>query len=200
MAALPDFLKKINFPEIQLDEAKKKALLIYGGAALVILIAYFFFFLKPGLGKLFELLPKVRERKIAIKSVRNDLLLEDKLKVRLRVLKKGSSEYEKKLPREKELPIILENLSKIARSSRVKILSITPQAEKVGGEGVYQEVPVLISARSGYHELGAFIDRLENNARYMQVSDIKIRSAGDNPKRHNVEFIVHAYTVKENRQ
>ena len=37
MPALQDLLKKINLPELELDDAKKKILLIYAGAAILVL-------------------------------------------------------------------------------------------------------------------------------------------------------------------
>jgi len=202
MPALPGFLK--NLPELQLNEEKKKILIIYASAFLIVFLAYFFFFLKPSLGKLFNLMPNARERRIKIKTVRRDLAHEDLLKKRLEVLQQKMSRYEKKLSREKEIPMLLENLSKLAKSSRVKILSITPIEKNrktlMGGvtdDTVYQEVPIAIKAQSGYHELGTFINRLENDQRYMQVSDIKIKSSKANPKRHDSEFIVYAYTFKK---
>jgi len=197
MPALQDLLKKINLPELELDDAKKKILLIYAGVAILVLAAYVFLFLKPSLTKLFDVLPKVRERKVDIRSVRNDLTLEHKLKARLEDLGKRSVEYDKKLSRESELPVILENISKIARSSRVKILSLDPQKEKSGGKGAYLEVPIVISAQSGYHELGMFISRLENSMRYMRVFNIYVKTGGANSKRHAVRFTVHAYVAGE---
>lgn len=203
MPALPGFLK--NMPELKLDESKKKILLIYAAALLFVILLYFFFFLKPSVARLFELIPKVAEINMDMKSVNDDLLLEDRLKKKLQALEEELGEYEKRLSREKEIPMLLENLSKIARSSRVKILSITPSSKtrngrtekEKKGEGVYQEVPIAITAQSGYHELGTFINRLENNERYMQVSNMKIKSGKPNPKRHDVELVVYAYTFKK---
>lgn len=202
MPAMPSFLK--NLPELQMDESKKKILIIYGSAFLAILLVYFFFFLKPSMGKLFDLMPRVRERRIEIKTVRRDLAHEDLLKKRLEALEQKMGRYEKKLSREKEIPMLLENLSKLAKNSRVKILSITPIEKKLKApaeaaieDSVYQEVPIAINAQSGYHELGTFINRLENSERYMQVSDIKIKSGKANPKRHDIEFIVYVYTFEK---
>lgn len=200
MPVLPDFLK--NIPEIKLDEAKKKILLIYAGALLLVLAGYFFFFLKPNMAKLSELFPKITERKVSVKSIQDDLLHENKLKEKLSSLEEKLGGYEKSLSREKEIPVLLENLSETAKKSGVKILSIIPddsahktQPDKEGR--VYQEVPITVSARSGYHELGLFINRLENDKRYMQVSHMKITPNPSNSKKHNIEFVVYAYTFKQ---
>jgi Tfp pilus assembly protein PilO len=200
-----DFFK--NLPELKLDEAKKKILLMYGVGILVIFIVYVMFFLKPSVALLINLLPKMQVRKADIKAVRNDLPLEERL-LKKREYQRGKlGQYEKKLSREKEVPLLLENLSKTARSSRVKILSITPlktasrSSKKSAAEkqGVYQEVPIRITARSGYHELATFINRLEKDERYMLVTDLKIRSNRNNFKRHDIDFVVYAYTFKSGK-
>jgi len=191
-------------PELKLDKAKKKILLIYASATLVVFIGYFSLFLRPSVAKLTGVIPEIRERKVAIKSVQDDLLYEGMLNKRLKVLQEKLAGYEKRLSREKELPMLLENLSLMAKESRVRILGITPhvtrlKVQKDTGEekSVYQEVPIAISAQSGYHELGSFINRLENHQRYMQVSHMKIESGQADPERHEIKFVVYAYTFKQ---
>ena len=202
MPDLNSLLKKL--PRIELDESKKKGLLIYGAAALLFSAAYFFFFLKPTLTQLFDSIPKVAKRRVEIRIARTDLLSKDKLKKKLLFLEKGLAGYEKRLSREKELPQLLENLSEIARTSKVKILSITPLNQVVRSRPgahkeikmVYREIPIRITAQSGYHELGTFINALEKDDRYMQITDIKIKSKHANPRRHDIEFVVYMYTFK----
>ncbi|MBL7155948.1 MAG: type 4a pilus biogenesis protein PilO [Candidatus Omnitrophica bacterium] len=193
-----------NLPEVTLDESKKKILLIYILILVLIFGLYFYFFLNPSLAKLAQIIPEAHVLRAEIRLVKSDLNFEDKLKERLRVLGQTMEKYENKLSREKEIPMLLENLSKIAKSSKVKILSITPIDKALKGQqgagakkDIYQEVPIIITAQSGYHELGIFINKLETDERYMQVSDIEIRSGKANPKRHDMEFIVNAYTFKK---
>ncbi|MEE9500213.1 MAG: type 4a pilus biogenesis protein PilO [Candidatus Omnitrophota bacterium] len=193
-----------NMPELKLDKAKKKILLIYASAVLLILVGYFCLFLRPAMTKLAGIIPEIRENKVAIKSVQTDLLYEDKLNKRLKLLQEKLAGYEKRLSREKELPVLLENLSRMAKESQVRILGITPygtrlKAQKGTGEekSVYQEVPIAITAQSGYHELGSFINRLENDQRYMQISHMKIKPGHADKDQHEIDFVVYAYTFKQ---
>ena len=198
-----DFIFK-NMPELELDESKKKVLLIYIAAVCGIFILYFLIFLKPSVTKLFSVIPKVRQRRIEMKVVTGDLEHRNKLELKIKNLEKKEDAYEKSFSKEKEIPMLLENLSKIAKSSGVKISGIKPingsplrkpqEAEK---EKDYQEVPIAVTAQSGYHELGKFINKLENDTRFMQVSDIKIEANDKNPRRHDIEFVVYAYTIRE---
>ncbi len=201
MISIDNIIKKI--PKLELDDSKRKILVLYGLIFLVVLVLYIYILLLPSLGKLFVLIPKMRGLNENIKSVTVDLKHKDALKAKAMSLDEKMSKYVAKLSREKEFPKLLENLSKIAKSSRVKIISITPLSPKKLNKifpeetnAVYHEIPIAISAVSGYHDLGVFINKLENDERYMEVSDIKIKSGRTNPKHHDIQFVVYAYTVK----
>ena len=200
---LSDFLK--SMPEVKLDEAQKKLLLISLGVMVLILLAYFFLLLKPTLGTLMDIAPRVQKLRMEIKAVNNDLEFEDRLKEKRASLEGQLIMFANKLSRERELPSLLEDLSSTARTSNIKILGITPRDQAIAKmsrelrqSDVYQEHPISVTAQSGYHELGHFMNKLENNERFMNISDISIKANKANPKRHDVEFVVCAYTFKEN--
>lgn len=203
MPKLQDFVKDLT--EKTTDESKKKKIiLLYVLGLVVIFFIYVLIFLRPSITALTDLIPKIRKRGTEIKAVRDDLPFKNKLLAKRKAQQEILGQYEKKLSKEKEVPVLLENLSKIAKNSRVKILSITPLEparaarikDKGKKEGVCQEIPIRISAMSGYHELGTFINTLERDKRYMRVSDLKIKANRSSSKRHNVEFVVYAYTFK----
>lgn len=110
--------------------------------------------------------------------------------------------YEKMLPAEQEIPALLEILSAMAKESGVKIVAITPVMPKentAGSNQAYQEIPILINARSGYHELGNFLASLENSDRFIKVVDISIRTNSLAPRRHDVELLVLTYILAGGR-
>ncbi|MFH1593769.1 MAG: type 4a pilus biogenesis protein PilO [Candidatus Omnitrophota bacterium] len=191
-----------GMPEIKLDKKKQKVVLIYAAGTVLLLILYFSLVFKPALAKLTETMPRVRKLRADIKAVRESLRLKGKLINKVDGLKKGLEGYENMLSRERELPMLLEKISDLARDSHVKILAISPFFTQVGsGKGgasqaVYQEVPITIRAEGGYHEVGVFISKLENSERYLQISDLKIQSNDGKPRGHNIDFVVYAYTFK----
>ena len=90
----------------------------------------------------------------------------------------------------------------MAKRSDVKILGITPLASKQeapASERAYQEIPILMNARSGYHELGKFLSDLENAGRFMKVVDIKIKENLSTPKKHDVELLILTYVLLESK-
>ena len=196
------FIKNIS--EMKSDESKKKFMLFFALGLGLVFVLYAYLFLKPSVSALADLVPKLRERKVTIKAVEDALPHKEKFYEKRRAQQMELLAYEEKLSREKELPVLLENLSKMARDSNVKILGIEPLTEDKVKQGktspekdiIYQEVPILVSAESGYHELGSFLGNLESDKRYMKVSDMKIQANRSNVKRHKVQFVVCAYTFE----
>ena len=200
MANLSGLISSLS--EMKLDQSKRKILLIYGALILAAIVAYVMFLLKPAVTGLCRALPEMRDLKSDIRAVTDELPFKQNLLKKRAEQAKKLAIYEKKLSKEKELPVLLESLSKIARKSGIKILGITPLSElrkarsrSAGAKTeVYQELPILITAKSGYHQLGQFIATLENGERFMEVTDLKIKTNASSSKRHLVEFVVYAYT------
>lgn len=200
MANISGLMKSLS--EMKLDESKRKIFLVYGALILAAFAAYVMFLLKPAVANLCRAIPRMKVLKSDIKAVTDELPFKQNLLRKQAEQAKNLILYEKKLSKEKELPVLLESISKMARSSNVKILGITPLSElrKASGRSagaksdIYQEVPIRIMAQSGYHELGQFITKLENDERYMQVTDLRIKTNSSSSKRHLVQFVVYAYT------
>jgi len=192
--------KTANIMTILNNKKTQKALLLALLAALAI-IFYLNFLLKP---QLIMVMNAVVSRNKAGRDLKN---AEEKIakvtgyKIELASYEEKVKKYEKILPAEQEIPGLLENLSNMARSSGVKIVEITPAMPKDGAfqkGDIYQEMPILITARSGYHELGCFLSSLECSDRFMKVVDIAIRSDKASPKKHNVELLVITYILLSN--
>jgi len=189
-----DFLKKAKKNEIMAFTAILCAAIVVG---------YYIFFLSPVISKLaflfresYDLNGKISKAEIAVNSM-------EKIKKEIRELESREDFYSTKLPKEEEFSAILENLSGMAKHTRVKITKIQPRKETRGSLEELSETPricsrrsILINAQCGYHQLGAFIMELENAERFMEISDIKIDAGTVNPKRHDVQLIVSAYILK----
>jgi Tfp pilus assembly protein PilO len=90
------------------------------------------------------------------------------------------------------MPALLENLSKLAQESGVRILSLKP-ADPAAREGDYQRIPIKITGTAGAHELGAFLSQLEQNSTFFRVADIRITSNETEAKRHAIELSIETY-------
>jgi type IV pilus assembly protein PilO len=79
------------------------------------------------------------------------------------------------LPDKKEIPNLLESVSKSGTRSGLEFLLFMP--EKEVSKGFYAEIPVKIEVKGGYHNLAMFFDQVARLSRIVNISDIKIKSA-----------------------
>lgn len=172
--------------------------------ALVSIIALFLFInflLLPQVMKVADIFGKIGKTNSELKMSVGEIAAIPGLKKKIDMFKGKVDSYEKMLPIEREIPSLLENLSSMAKRSRVKIVGIMPIADQaskqdtVKKDRIYQEIPILISAKSGYHELGMFLSDLESSDRFMKVVDISIKASKNTPSKHDIEMIVCTYIL-----
>ncbi len=76
------------------------------------------------------------------------------------------------LPQKKEIPSLLTNISGQATSSGLDILSFKPQAERI--KDFYAEIPVSISVKGQYHNVGVFLDKVSKLERIVTAENISM--------------------------
>ncbi len=166
--------------------------------SVIALIIYINFALLPQIRNAIGQTAKAKKMRSEIVSAEKDIKGIGFLKNEIISNKDKINKYEKMLPAEQEIPKLLEELSDMAKAANVKIVAITPATNKPAAAGkgsVYQEIPILISARSGYHELGHFLYNLENCDRFIKIVDIEIRGNKASPNRHDVELLITTYVL-----
>lgn len=190
----------MNFP-LNLKDNPKQALMLAAGVAVVAAFIYVKFLLLPQIDSATKSFRQAKTMQSDVKVAEKDIAKIGRLKKEIEAYRSKIESYERMLPIEQEVPKLLETLSTMARSSNVKIAGITPLASKqeASPEKIYQEIPIQVSAKSGYHELGKFLSDLESSGRFMKVADIDIKENKSNVKRHDVELLVLTYVLLENR-
>ena len=88
---------------------------------------------------------------------------------------------------------LLENLSKLATESGVKIVSLKPTETSPPAGKKYFAVPVQISAVAGTHELGMFLEKMEAGGTFFTITDIKISANPVNERKHAIEMMTETY-------
>ncbi len=81
----------------------------------------------------------------------------------------------RRLPNERELPVLLTNMSSLGKKSGLEIRSFRPAAEV--NRGFYAEVPISIEFLGRYHEAGIFFDRLSRLSRIVNITDLTMSLA-----------------------
>ncbi len=104
-----------------------------------------------------------------INQVKSDL---DKMRVQL-------EEFNSKVRFVQDVPVLLEDIARLANESGVGIDRIVPVIKNQvaltsGTEVKYYSLPIVIDARSGYHMFGRFLNQLENSDLMFMLNDLRI--------------------------
>lgn len=78
------------------------------------------------------------------------------------------------LPKKKEIPDLLRNISDLGKGAGLDFLSFKPGAEIP--KNFYAQIPVSISIRGPYHNMGYFLDQISKLDRLVTVDNIVMGS------------------------
>jgi len=191
----------LNLPPIDFKNKQVQIVILVILVFLISFILYLTFILKPQVARVFDVIGKGNKTALDLRNAEADVSRIDKFKKDMASYQDKVNRYEKMLPAEQEIPNFLEELSNMARSSNLKIVGITPipAKEKTSANKIYQGFPILISAKSGYHEIGRFLSSLENANRFLKVADIEIKTDPATPKKHSVELLILTYILLKDK-
>lgn len=99
------------------------------------------------------------------------------------------------LPKEKDIPNLLEDIARVGRRCGVEVVRFKPQP-LVSRES-YTEMPVIFSVHAGYHQLGGFLSEIGNLPRLLKVRKLHISSykkEGSADITLQASFVISAYT------
>ncbi|MCP4342814.1 MAG: type 4a pilus biogenesis protein PilO [Desulfobulbaceae bacterium] len=90
------------------------------------------------------------------------------------------------LPKEKEIPKLLKDISALGRNAGLDFLTFKPLADIP--RDFYAEIPVTINVRGPYHNMGYFFDQVSKLTRIVSVTNVKMSS----PKKEGGEMLLNS--------
>jgi type IV pilus assembly protein PilO len=116
-------------------------------------------------GRLTQVQSKIAESRAVASNLKSfeakQVELKDELELALR-----------RLPNEKELPVLLTDMSSLGKKSGLEIRYFRPSGEI--NHGFYAEVPINIEFLGRYHEVGVFFDRLSRLPRIVNITELSM--------------------------
>lgn len=97
------------------------------------------------------------------------------------------------LPKEKEIPSLLEGITTAGMKSGVKFDLFEPQA--ILARGIYSEYPIRLGVTGNFHEMASFLSAIGNLSRIVNVVDIQLK--GSTKKTLDVDFKALTYIITE---
>jgi|Deesub1362A_J573_1020465.scaffolds.fasta_scaffold01601_12 type IV pilus assembly protein PilO len=111
----------------------------------------------------------------------------DSLIAENRKLKKRLAELRRQLPEEKEVSVLLKQISELGLQSGLEILLWKPEPRRVEPEGLYVEIPVKVEVLTRYHSLGDFFSKISRLPRLVNIKDITLSTKGRGSKKMEEE-------------
>lgn len=159
-------MEKIN----KLPQNQKIALL--ASIAILLLVAYWFALFnakREQLGAANERLSELQVQLAENRTLAADL---PRFREELGKLDAELTEALRQLPDEKELPVLLTNITTLGKNAGLEFKDFIPQQEVK--KGFYAEVPISISLRGSFHNLASFFDELSRLDRIVNVENFSI--------------------------
>ncbi len=98
-----------------------------------------------------------------------------------------------RLPTEKEMPTLFRSVTDAAFQAGLQVALFQPREGKV--RDYYVEIPIALTAESGYHELGEFFEKVSRLPRLVNVAEIKVSglAKGRTPLRAELTLATYQY-------
>jgi len=101
------------------------------------------------------------------------------------------------LPGAEEAARFPDTITDMIKASGLTYKSATPGQKNAGPNGLYFETPIAVEFSGSYHDVGKFMEGIDNITRLVAVSDLNMSSATMEGKRMNipVKMTILAYTA-----
>jgi Tfp pilus assembly protein PilO len=146
---------------------------------LLIMLVDYMLLMRPQIGTLSKLNPEIKVLSDNLKRTKNDIERITQYKDQVQALKKSVEELKTRVRSKQETSFIIEKISRIAHKHNVKIDQIMPNFLKqevtlASEDRTYYDLPIMIEARSGYHDFGRFINEVEKEETFLEVRGLTV--------------------------
>ncbi|MFH1691626.1 MAG: hypothetical protein ABIC68_03510 [Candidatus Omnitrophota bacterium] len=179
------------------------------GVLVVLLLLDATILLQGQLFPLMRLFSKARQLKADVIQAKDDINFASSYKSKLAEYSTELLELEKKVILEEGLPNALEQISKYADSSNVKILKMMPvnvtkdvmKLSKQASDSAetsqeFFKQGVSLTVKAGFHQLGRFLALLESSKVFFRVQKLEIQTTEQEPSKQLVTLVLELVVRK----
>jgi hypothetical protein len=188
----------MNLDNIQLDNQKKILIVIFFVLIVYVDLSYI---LKAQLAGLNSLNPKISRLEKDLKNLNHDLENMRIAKGKQGLVKQKAVLKSSKILPEGQISGLMQDISNEANKSNIRIIQIRPSRETLNAKSAIPAdkfMPILINLDMicDYHNLGRFINWLENSEVFMQVQELKISTQALDYIKQKVVLVIKTYAAK----
>ena len=174
----------IDTKYIPLDRRKK--LLITAFLLILPVALFFFIFFQPNQKKIAALDTQKQGLATELQTVKEKARNLPQLEKELAETEAIFNEKATLLPRDKEIPRLLKDISALGTNAGLEFLSFKPLPDVP--QDFYSEIPISINVRGPYHGMGAFFDQVSKLNRIVSVNNIAMTT----PKKEGGEMLLNS--------
>ncbi len=167
---------------IPLSTKAKVAIVVI--AVLIPVLLFYYLYFKTEAQKIDNLNRQIVAARKDLNRARKAARNLPKYKAEIEKTRKKFEEAAVVLPKTKEIPNLLRSISDLGKGAGLDFLSFKPGAEKQ--KDFYAEIPVDISIRGPYHNMGFFLDQVSKLDRIVSVNNISMGS----PRKEGGEMLL----------
>lgn len=100
-----------------------------------------------------------------------------------------------------EIPTLLKSISRLAISSNVQIDQIMPLKDSQSlvlenEDAKFYALPIYVKGQGGYHAIGKFFNRIENNQVFMNIEDFDVSQNSQNFREHVIKIAITIFVME----
>jgi type IV pilus assembly protein PilO len=169
--------------------------LIFGAMVLVIVAALGYFFLISGSrAERDTLLEENEVRRAEVLKAKADEANVRPFRAQAEALRKRLETAKERLPSEREIPQVYRQVSDLATQSGLGVSLFQPKPAE--DRDVLSEVPIVVTAESTYHQLGAFLERVGKMPRIVSLGDFRLIAIDRPTGTLRAEMTLSTYTFR----
>ena len=183
-----------------LERERIEKLVLLGVVVVTAAVCSWIFYIAPRI-KVFSMGgEEIRELEEKYKKAKQTIERAERSEKRLKELQEDLSSFDRDIPPETKDEWILGKVNAVCREIDIKYESLIPQApvefkeKTVGKAYIWKRVKLKI--KCGYHELGRFLNRLENSSPFIAVSGLSVETT-HKEDRQDVSFSISYVAKKE---
>jgi len=119
------------------------------------------------------------------------------LKIEYKALLEKLEFLEVMLPKEKEIPDLLVMIQDTLTEFNVDFTTFTPQNISWEKDRIYGKLPINMNLTADYFDLIAYLDRIENLPRIIDVKELKLSKAGKEAEKLNISINMFVYVLRK---
>lgn len=192
-------LKNFNISEVDWDRVgvwpAPARIFLFIAAFAVIIAGCYFVVVKDKNAKLAGFERKEQDLRVKFEKKAFEAANLEKYREQMTEMQESFDALRKQLPKDTEVPGLLEDIDAKGVDSRLAIESIKLQPEK--SSEFYVELPIEIKVTGGYHEFGTFVSGVAGMPRIVTLHDFSIAKAKQSG---NLSMTIQARTYRYKEQ